>query len=182
MARQSDRRESISLGILDSLKSAGFWSAIGAVGGIVGTVVGVVLFLTADPLRDFAVSVLIIGLVLLFLAIVLSPRAIAIFMAGRQGRYGANLAIMTAAFFIIVILINFLLFRNSTRVDVTATRVFSLSQQTINILGNLDAPVRGQRLLRSRQFGHRVPQAASRRHAQRVHQAERQVYLQVRRP
>ena len=142
MARQSDRRESISLGILDSLKSAGFWSAIGAVGGIVGTVVGVVLFLTADPLRDFAVSVLIIGLVLLFLAIVLSPRAIAIFMAGRQGRYGANLAIMTAAFFIIVILINFLLFRNSTRVDVTATRVFSLSQQTINILGNLDAPVR----------------------------------------
>jgi hypothetical protein len=142
VARQPDRRESASLGIFDSLKSTGFWSAVGAVVGIVGTIVGVVLFLTAEPLRDFAVSVLIIGLVLLFLAVVLSPRAIAIFMAGRQGRYGANLAIMTAAFFIIVILINFLLFRNPTRVDVTATRVFSLSQQTINILGDLNAPIR----------------------------------------
>ena len=142
MARQPDRRESVSLGILDSLKSTGFWSAIGAIVGIVATLVGVVSFLTIEPLRDFAVSVLIIGLVLLFLAIVLSPRAIAIFMAGRQGRYGANLAIMTVAFFIIVILINFLLFRNPTRVDVTATRVFSLSQQTVNILGDLNAPVR----------------------------------------
>ena len=142
MARQPDRRESISFGIVDSLKSAGFWSAIGAVVGIVATLVGVVLFLTIAPLRDFAVSVLIIGLVLLFLAVVLSPRAIAIFMAGRQGRYGTNLAIMTAAFFVIVILINFLLFRNPTRVDVTATRVFSLSQQTVKILGDLNAPVR----------------------------------------
>ena len=142
MARQPDRRESVSLGIVDSLKSAGFWSAIGAVVGIVATVVGVVGFLTVEPLRDFAVSVLIIGLVLLFVAIVLSPRAIAIFMAGRQGRYGANLAIMTAAFFIIVILINFLLFRNPTRLDVTATRVFSLSQQTVKILNDIDPPVR----------------------------------------
>ena len=142
MARQPDRRDQVSQGILDSLKSTGFWSAIGAIVGIVATLLGVVAFLTVEPLRDFAVSVLIIGLVLLFLAIVLSPRAIAIFMAGRQGRYGANLAIMTAAFFIIVILVNFLLFRNPTRVDVTATRVFSLSQQTVNILGDLNAPIR----------------------------------------
>ncbi len=142
MARQSDRRAAMSLGLLESLKSTGFWSAIGAIVGLIATVGGIVVFLTVDELRNFAVSVLIIGLVLLFIALVLSPRAIAVFMAGRQGRYGANIAIMTLAFFIIMILINFLLFRSSTRIDLTATRVFSLSQQTVQVLETLDKPVR----------------------------------------
>ena len=142
MARQSDRRSALSLDLVDSLKSTGFWSAIGAVVGLIATVTGIIVFLTVDELRNFAVSVLIIGLVLLFIALVLSPRAIAVFMAGRQGRYGANIAVMTIAFFIIVILINFLLFRSPTRIDVTATRVFSLSQQTEKVLEALEKPVR----------------------------------------
>ncbi len=142
MARQSDGRAALSLDLLESLKSTGFWSAIGAVVGLVATLAGIVVFLTVDELRNFAVSVLIIGLTLLFIALVLSPRAIAVFMAGRQGRYGANIAVMTIAFFVIVILINFLLFRSPTRIDVTATRVFSLSQQTVQVLENLDSPVR----------------------------------------
>ena len=132
----------MSLDLLESLKSTGFWSAIGAIVGLIATVGGIVVFLTVDELRNFAVSVLIIGLVLLFIALVLSPRAIAVFMAGRQGRYGANIAVMTLAFFIIMILINFLLFRSPTRVDLTATRVFSLSQQTVQVLETLDKPVR----------------------------------------
>ena len=130
MARAQDRRQSISMDLLDTLKSTGFWSAIGAVVGLVATVAGVVLFLTIDELRNFSISVLIIGLVLLFVALVLSPRAVAIFMAGRQGRYGTNVAIMTVAFFIILILLNFLLFRTPSRLDVTATRIFSPAQQT----------------------------------------------------
>ena len=142
MARQSDRRAAMSMDLLESLKSTGFWSAIGAIVGLAATVGGIVVFLTVDELRNFAVSVLIIGLVLLFIALVLSPRAIAVFMAGRQGRYGANIAVMTLAFFVIMILINFLLFRSSTRVDLTATRVFSLSQQTVQVLETLDKPVR----------------------------------------
>ena len=142
MVRQPDRRESAGLGLVDSLKSTGFWSAIGAVVGVVAALVGVALFITVDELRNLAVSVLIIGLVLLFIALVLSPRAVAIFMAGRQGRWGANLAIMTFAFFAIVILINLLLFRTPARVDVTATRVFSLAEQTRQILDSMEAPVR----------------------------------------
>ncbi len=128
--------------MVDSLRSAGLWSAIGAVVGIVAVIVGIVVYLTILPLRDFAISVLIIGLVLLFVALVLSPRSIAMFMAGRQGRYGTNVAVMTVAFFVIVILINLLLFRNPTRLDVTATRVFSLSQQTVQVLQELDGTVR----------------------------------------
>lgn len=142
MARQQDRRQSITLDLLDTLKSAGFWSAIGAIVGLIATVAGVVLFLTIDELRNFSISVLIIGLVLLFIALVLSPRAVAIFMAGRQGRYGTNVAIMTIAFFVILILVNFLLFRSPSRLDVTATRIFSPAQQTLQVLDSLQGPIR----------------------------------------
>ena len=127
---------------MDTLKSTGFWSAIGAIVGLVATIAGVVLFLTIDEIRNFAISVLIIGLVLLFIALVLSPRAVAIFMAGRQGRYGTNVAIMTVAFFVILVLLNFLLFRSPNRLDVTATRIFSPAQQTLQVLDSLQGPIR----------------------------------------
>ena len=146
MARQSDRdRRAVAAsgaGVLDSLKSTGFWSAVGAAVGIAAIVIGAALYVTVDELRDIAVYTLTAGLVLLFVALALSPRAVAIFMAGRQGRWGANVAIMTAAFFVIVILVNFLLFRTTARFDVTSTRVFSLAQQTRQVLDGMDSPVR----------------------------------------
>ena len=142
MSRQQQTNGSIVQDLLGSAKSTGFWSAIAAVVGVVATAGGLVVILTIDELQNFAVSVLIIGLALLFIALVLSPRAVAVFMAGRQGRYGTNVAIMTLAFFAIIILLNFLLFRAPTRIDVTATRVFTLSQQTIKVLDNIEKPVR----------------------------------------
>jgi ABC-type uncharacterized transport system involved in gliding motility auxiliary subunit len=105
-------------------------------------VAGFILVLLVDEIRNFGLAVMIIGMILLFVALVLSPRAVAMFMAGRQGRYGTNIIVMTLAFFTIVILLNFLLFRTSNRFDVTATRVFTLSPQTVQILESLDSPVR----------------------------------------
>ena len=142
MSRQPDHRRAATLEILESLKSTGLWSVICVVVGVIATLAGLIVFLTIDELSNFAISVLIIGLVLLFIALVLSPRAAAMFMAGRQGRYGANVAVMTVAFFAIMILLNFLLFRTPQRIDVTATRVFTLSQQTVKVLENLPGPVR----------------------------------------
>ena len=127
--------------LLSSAKSTGFWSFIAAVVGIVAIIAGGALFLTVEELKDFSTSILVVGIVLLFLALVLSPRAIAIFLVGRQGRFGSNVVIMTVAFFVIAVLVNLLLFLNPTRVDVTATRVFTLSEQTRQILNNLDSPV-----------------------------------------
>ena len=146
MARQSDRDRRAAAasgaGVLDSVKSTGFWSAVGAAVGIAAIVIGAALYVTVDELREIAVYTLTAGLVLLFVALALSPRAVAIFMAGRQGRWGANVAIMTAAFFVIVILVNFLLFRTTARFDVTSTRVFSLAQQTRQVLDGMESPVR----------------------------------------
>ena len=118
------------------------WSFISAVVGVIGVVAGGIIFLTIDELNNFSVSVLVIGIALLALALVLSPRAAAMFLAGRRGRYGVNVLVMTVAFFAIAILVNFLLFRNTTRFDVTATRALTLNPQTLQILGDLETDVR----------------------------------------
>ena len=142
MAAQRQSGESFSDLLLSSVKSTGLWSFIAAIVGVVAVASGGALFLTVEEIRDFSVSVFIIGIVLLFLALILSPRAVAIFLVGRQGRFGSNIVVMTIAFFVIVILVNFLLFRSPTRVDVTATRIFTLSEQTLQILDNMDGLVR----------------------------------------
>ena len=133
-------------GLIDALKgsarSPAFWSFVAAVAGVAATIIGGLGYFLIDRLSGPGLSLLVAGLILLFVALVLAPREIASFIAGRQGRYGLNIVIMTVAFFIVVILINFLFFRSPTRVDVTATRVFHLAPQTVNVLRNLDGPVR----------------------------------------
>lgn len=142
MQDQNRTSEGLKETLLTSVRSTGFWSAVAGIVGLVAAAGGGILLLLIDELRNFSISVLIIGLVLLFLALVLSPRAVAIFMVGRQGRYGGNVIVMTVAFFAIAVLVNFLLFRNPTRVDITATRVFTLAPQSRQILENLAIPVR----------------------------------------
>lgn len=141
MNQESNRNVVIDT-FLVSARSTGFWSAIASVVGIAALLTGIIIVLTIDEIRNFGIAVLIIGLILLFVALVLSPRAVAMFMVGRQGRYGTNIIVMTIAFFAIVVLLNFLLFRTTTRIDTTATRIFSLSPQTVQILEKLDRPVR----------------------------------------
>ena len=128
--------------LLSSVRSTGFWSFIAAVVGVVALATGGIIYLTIDELENFAITILVIGFALLFLALVLSPRAIAMFLIRRQGRYGANVVVITVAFFAIVVLVNFLFYRNTTRFDLTATRVFTLSPQTVQVLDSLDKPVR----------------------------------------
>ena len=125
-----------------SARTAGFWSFVSAVVGVIATATGGVAYILVDEFSGSGLFLLIAGLILLFVALVLSPKEIASFISGRQGRYGLNVVIMSIAFFTIVILINFLVYRSPTRTDVTATRVFTLAPQTINVLESLENPVR----------------------------------------
>ena len=134
--------ENIKELLLSTVRSTGFWSSVAGVVGVVAIVVGGTTLLAVDELRDFGISLLIVGLALLVVAPVLSPRATATFLIGRQGRYGTNVVVMTVAFFAIVVLVNFLLDRNPTRLDVTATRVFTLAPQTVQVLDSLETPIR----------------------------------------
>ena len=133
--------ESYSSILLSSIRSPGFWSVVSGGGGVAALVIGGAINLAFDSLSSLSLVVLLIGAILIFLAIVLSPRAIAIFLVGRRGRYGTNVAIMTIAFFVILLVLNFLIYQNPTRIDTTATRIFTLSPQTIRILEEISSPV-----------------------------------------
>ena len=143
MERPTGNGDTLKEVLRASVRSTGFWSAIAAIVGVIAAAAGGILQLTIEETSNFSVSVLVIGLVLLFVALVLSPRAVALFMVGRQGRYGTNAVVMTAAFLAIFALLNFLMFRATAgRFDVTATRVFTLAQQTVQVLDDLDVQVR----------------------------------------
>ena len=125
-----------------SARLTAFWTFVAAIVGVIAIAAGGITYLSIDEIRGASITVLIIGFVLLFVALVLSPRTVAVFLAGRQGRYGANVVVMTVAFFAIAVLVNFLLFRSPSRFDLTATRIFTLAPQTVEILRNLEGPVR----------------------------------------
>ena len=145
--------------VFSTVRSAGFWSAIAAVVGVVAVAAGGGLYLGIEEIQNFAIGILVIGLALLFLALVLSPRAVAMFLVGRRGRYGVNMVVMTVAFFAIAVLINFLFFRSTVRYDVTATRVFTLAPQTVQTLDDLDTQVRANAFFRPTEQGNVREQA-----------------------
>ena len=127
--------------ILSLILSTNFWSIMSATAGIASVVLGGSIYFAFEGLSGLSLWVILVGSALIFLAILISPRAIAIFIVGRRGRYGVNAAALTIAFFVIVLVVNFIMYTNPTRIDVTATRVFSLSQQTIQVLDELDTEV-----------------------------------------
>tara|TARA_B100000586_G_scaffold129905_1_gene93937 strand:- start:276 stop:1946 length:1671 start_codon:yes stop_codon:yes gene_type:complete len=127
--------------LISSVKSSGFWSLVLGATGIAAIVVGGGINLAFSALSDLSLWVLLAGSLLVLLSLILSPRAIAIFLIGRKGRYGTNVAIMTIAFFIILLIVNIFMFGTSNRFDVTATRFFDLSEQTLQILDELDSEV-----------------------------------------
>lgn len=138
----NNRGASFSELFLKSIRSTGFWSVIAGSVGLFAVIAGGITFFLIEEINDFAISVVIIGIILALVAVILSPRAVAMYMAGRQGRYGSNVAIMAVAFLLIIVLANFLLYRNGARFDITATRVFTLAPQTEQILDNLTVDIR----------------------------------------
>jgi ABC-type uncharacterized transport system involved in gliding motility auxiliary subunit len=62
-------------------------------------------------------------------------------MGGRQARYGANAALMTLAFGGILVALNFVAYRNPQQWDATENQTNTLSEETLNALNALPAPV-----------------------------------------
>lgn len=68
-------------------------------------------------------------------------REVASFYKGRQARYGTVSIVGIVVFLAILVAANYLSVRRNKRWDFTANQVYSLSDQTIKVLQNLDAPV-----------------------------------------
>ncbi len=75
------------------------------------------------------------------LAVLLDPGRARAALTGRQARYGSNALVMTLAFTGILVVMNFLVYKNPVRWDMTQDREFTLSKETVQILESLPEPV-----------------------------------------
>jgi ABC-type uncharacterized transport system involved in gliding motility auxiliary subunit len=71
----------------------------------------------------------------------LDPAKMRAALTGRQARYGSNALIMTLAFAGILVVLNYLVYQNSQRWDLTENQQFTLAPETIQTLERLPQPV-----------------------------------------
>jgi ABC-type uncharacterized transport system involved in gliding motility auxiliary subunit len=83
-----------------------------------------------------------VGVALLIYHLVFHHRELLEGWRQRSTQYGANTLATVAVFLAILGLINFLGSRHHKRFDLTTNKVFSISEQTIKVLKNLDGDVR----------------------------------------
>ncbi len=106
--------------------------------GLGALVAGALLWLF-QPHRDQVwASFLIAGLLLSVFYLVARWRDVMVLLGRRGTRYGTNLAVLVLLVAGIVVAINYLANRHNKRWDLTAGKQFTLSDQTLKILGNLD--------------------------------------------
>ena len=71
----------------------------------------------------------------------LNLSSIALLLRKRSSRYGANMLVMIVLFVCILVIIQAISSRHSRRFDLTSNQRFSLSEQTVNLLGSLTKDV-----------------------------------------
>ena len=129
-------------GGLRSLASAlGALSTAFAAFGVLALVVGLGLLIFTSELRLYGYILLGAGGALIAASVVISFDTVAKAVTGRRGRYSTNTVIMVVAFIGIAAVVNFIAFENTARMDVTATKKFSLAPRTVDILKGLRKPV-----------------------------------------
>lgn len=114
---------------------------IGAIG-----VVALLAALAAWGLRGGQLDIIVDGLLAVgvlgvALYVIAEPETVRRALTGRTARYGSNTLIMSVAFIGILALVNFLASRYLQRFDLTQSGRYSLSAQTLQILGSLQVPV-----------------------------------------
>ncbi len=125
-----------------AINAIGFLGAPLLIAGIIGLVTGIIVTAFVSSMRLYGIIDIIIGVVLVGLVgAVFISSVIAAFLS-RTGRYGLNTLILLAAFTAIVVVLNLVSFENSSRMDVTATNQFSLSDRTRDLLGDLQSEIR----------------------------------------
>jgi len=87
---------------------------------------------------QISLGMVVIGLALFSL---LDPERVRVGLTGRQARYGSNALVLSLAFIGILVVINYLGYKNSTRWDLTEDKVNTLSPETLEVLKSLPEPV-----------------------------------------
>lgn len=73
---------------------------------------------------------------------VMDPERVRIALTGRQARYGSNTLIITLAFTGIIVVINYVVFENPKRWDLTENKQFTLAPETLDTIKSLPSSVK----------------------------------------
>ena len=92
------------------------------------------------PLQ-ISLALIVVGLAVFAL---LDPERVRVALTGRQARYGSNTLVLTIAFLGILVVINYLVFNNTKRWDLTEDKQFTLAAETIATLQELPQAVKAQ--------------------------------------
>lgn len=122
-------------------KSSGLGGLI-ALLGLAALLVGLVIMLLLPEMRLGAWGVLAVGIALLAIAFVIDFRRVRSAITGRRGRFGLGTSIMASIFIGITILVNAISIGQYHRFDTSSLSQFTLTPQTVNVLEELDSPVR----------------------------------------
>ncbi len=122
----------------------GTFSMVAILLAVLAFLAAALLYALLPELRSSVWTLLAVGGLFLLLFVVGAFNQIRVALLGRRGRYGTNTTVMVVAFAIIAVLVNFVGYRNHKRFDITAAGQFSLSRQTLKILGDLKQPVKAR--------------------------------------
>ena len=81
---------------------------------------------------------------------ILDPQRVRTAFTGRQARYGSNTLVLSLAFIGILIVINYLVFQNSKRWDLTEDKKFTLASETLDTLKSLPGTVQAKAFFTAR--------------------------------
>jgi ABC-type uncharacterized transport system involved in gliding motility auxiliary subunit len=110
--------------------------------GFVAALAGFVVYSVNSRMTTLAVILLSIGAILLIGNVALRFQEIKSGMTSRSAKFGSNAFIMVVFIFGILVVANMLLSRFTYRLDTTASKMYSLSDQTKKVLKNLDKDVK----------------------------------------
>jgi ABC-type uncharacterized transport system involved in gliding motility auxiliary subunit len=107
---------------------------------------GVIGYFLTQPPELKAISPYIIvhgvlGVVTLAIYLVSSWRSFGAFLGQRSTKYGTNAFVYSLAFLAVLVLVNYVASREHYRVDLTENRVYSLAEQSENLVKKLDKDV-----------------------------------------
>jgi ABC-type uncharacterized transport system involved in gliding motility auxiliary subunit len=118
-------------------------SALAGIIGLILLIFGIIDYFIASGFRFLVLVNLAAGVFALVLwATTASRESLGATLGSRTTRYGANAVVYSIAFIGLLVAINYLAARHDHRFDTTQEKVFSLSSQSINVVRNLQRPLK----------------------------------------
>ncbi len=109
--------------------------------GIILIVISLLIWVINMEFNNYAVATMVLGGILLLVYIAMNISLITKQLTGRAAVEGTNMVISIVIFLAIVVFLEMLLTRHSTRFDLTETKKYSLAPQSIQLVKGLKEPL-----------------------------------------